>query len=176
MLKAFIVISLVLYIASQSIAFPGEARRYFKDWLVVCQKEDRFSDDVGHCRANTGVRDKELFPYGDGTIFRFTLQRGARSDYHIEFYHTLNGSYPSDRVTFQFDDAPEIALRTKTRGNLAKLSVEQSQPLLAKIKSANALTIRYTSQTGKPVNIKLSLNGATATLLYIKEFYDFRRD
>lgn len=174
MLKPLTIIALLLFTTSQSIAFPGEARRYFKDWLVVCQKEDRYSDDVGQCRANTGVRNKKLSPYGDGTIFRLTLQRGPRSSYQLEFYHTLSGSYPSEQVTFQFDDAPAILFKAVTEGNLARLDIEQAQPLIAKVKAANTLTVSYVSQTGKPVSVKLSLRGATASLNYIKEFYDFR--
>jgi len=174
MLKVLIVISTIVYTTSQAIAFPGEARRYFKDWLVVCQKEDFASDDVGNCRANTSIRDKTQFPYGDGTIFQFTLARAAREDYHIEFYSTLKGTFPSDEVALQFDHAPAIILNTLIEGNLAALTIDQTKPLIESIKKAHWLTITYVSQQDKLISRRISLKGATASLLYINEFYAFR--
>lgn len=174
MLKQLIFAILILLTANQAVGFPGEARQYFNDWLVVCVKQDVVTGDAGICRANTGVRDKVLFPYGDGTIFQLTLERGAQTDYHIEFYHTLDDSYPTDAISFQFDHEPAMTLNAQVGVNLAQLTVEQSRPLIEKIKTARWLTISYMSKQGKPVSVTVSLRGSSASLLHIETFYDIR--
>ena len=105
----------------QTIAFPGEARSYFKDWLVVCQKTPHSPDNPGICHSNVSVKDKKLFPYSDGTIFQLTLQRTVNSNHHIEFYHTLECRCPSSEVCLQVDNHPKTTFMVQAEGNLAKL-------------------------------------------------------
>ena len=162
---------LIIIASNQVIAFPGEARSYFKDWLVVCQEKAYSSNLAGVCSANTSIRNKKLFPYGDGTIFQLSVQRDAHSDYHIEFYHTLDDSYPSNTVELQIDNHPVESFNISTEGNLARLNSEQSRPLIAKIKAGRWLKIRYISKTGKHINMEVSLRGSSASLLFIDQFY-----
>jgi invasion protein IalB len=166
-----ILISLITFTSNQVIAFPGETRAYFKDWLVMCQEKTYSSDSVGICRANTAIRNKALFPYGDGTVFQFTIQRDDNTEYHIEFYHTLDDSYPSDTVKIKIDDFPETLLNVSIEGNLARLTVEQSRPLILQIKEGHRLKISYLSSAREYIDVKISLRGSTASLLFIDQFY-----
>lgn len=162
----------ILLVTSDALAFPGEARAYFKDWLVVCQKDFTQSNHAGGgCRTNVGIRDKTLFSFGDGTIFQFTIARDAYSSYHIEFYHTLAEHFPTEAVTFQIDDQPAIALNMTVQGNLAQLTPEQTRALIPSIKAGHRLTIHYLSRTGEPTTLTVSLRGSTASLLFIDEYY-----
>lgn len=165
-----IILILSTFASFKALAFPGETRRYFKDWLVVCKKDPA----AGPCRANVGIRNKTIFPYGDGTIFQFTLEREVDFDYHIQFYHTLDDSYPSNVVNFKIDNHPSVTLPVETEGNLAKLTSEQSTPLIPLIKSGRRLSIRYVSQTGKDVDVTLSLRGSSGSMLFIDTFYDLK--
>ena len=166
MLRKLLLVVLVLAFSHQALAFPGETRRYFKDWLVNCM-----SDSAGTCRAVTSVRNKALFPYGDGTIFQLTVQRDKQNDYHIEFYHTLEGSYPADTATFQVDQEPVMTMKLDRTHSLneGRLTNEQTRQLLPLLKSGRWLTISYTSQKGKEVELTLSLRGVTASLLFVDE-------
>jgi invasion protein IalB len=166
-----ILISLITFTSNQVIAFPGETRAYFKDWLVVCQGKSYSSNSVGVCRANTAIRNKTLFPYGDGTVFQFTIQRDTNAEYHIEFYHTLDDSYPSDTVKVKIDNFPVTFLNVSTEGNLARLTVEQSRPLVSQIKEGRWLKISYLSSAREYIDVKISLRGSTASLLFIDQFY-----
>lgn len=168
---AIILFSTLLFSSTQATAFPGEARSYFQDWLVVCQKPQFSSQPPGTCRANTSIRNKKLFPYGDGTIFQLTLQRKPDNDYHLQFYHTLDDSYPSNSVMLQVDNQPRVSLNVTVEGNLARLNREQSSTLIPQIKAGRWLKISYVSKTGKPINLRLSLRGSTASLKFIEQFY-----
>lgn len=169
--KNVLIAGVVLLLSAGTLAFPGEVRSYFKDWLVVCQKTQYSNEVGGSCRANVSVRDKTLFPYGDGTVFQLTLQRNAKSRFHIEFYHTLDDYYPSNQVSLQVDNRSAIKLMVMTKGNLAKLTADQSEALVPLIKKGRWLHVSYVSKTGKPVKTKVSLRGSTASLLFIEQFY-----
>ncbi|MDE1465194.1 hypothetical protein [Spartinivicinus poritis] len=59
--------------------------------------------------------------------------------------------------------------------NEGRLTNEQTGQLLPLLKSGRWLTISYISQTGKQVKLKLSLRGATASLLFIDEHYTLHK-
>lgn len=158
----------------QTIAFPGEARSYFKDWLVVCQKTPHSPDNPGICHSNVSVKDKKLFPYSDGTIFQLTLQRTVNSNHHIEFYHTLECRCPSSEVCLQVDNHPKTTFMVQAEGNLAKLSNEQSSSLIPLIQAGCWLIISYISQGGKLIEMKMSLRGSSASLLFIDKLHENR--
>ena len=160
---SILLISLTLFFANTTTAFPGEQRTYHHDWLVVCQERDRNGDWPGGCRASTGLRDKSLVPYGDGTYFQFTLERSeADGSLHIEFYHTLEDSYPSGLIHLQVDKHPVMSfnMRNTQCTNCVLLSESESAPLIPLLEKGRWLKISYVSSKGKPVNVTLSLRGS----------------
>lgn len=170
MLKKSLLFIFIFIASNQANAFPGETRRYFKDWLVNC-----LNDSDNTCRSVTHVRDKKLFPYGDGTIFQFIVQQQSTEqgiNTEIVFYHVLDDAYPAEKATFTIDDNQpfQVKLLPNESLNERKLSLTDTKSMLNFLKKGRWLTINYTSQSGKPVNIKISLKGITAALLFAEEY------
>ncbi|MGI0118122.1 hypothetical protein [Zooshikella sp. RANM57] len=169
MLKKYFIAILLLITSLHVAAFPGETRRYFKDWLVNC-----LNDANNTCRSVTHVRNKALFPYSDGTIFQFIIQQQPATngtETEIIFYHVLDNAYPADNATFIIDDIQSFRFKLLASESLneRKLSQKDTESILNGLKKGHTLTIQYTSQSKEPVEVKISLRGITAALLFAEE-------
>jgi len=156
-----------LTISSAYAETSSETRAYFKDWLAACRPNTNYCSAISYINPNPG----------NGAVADHWLRIGRHQDGAAwEISITPIISMPSNTTTFYFWIGEDSFWFTKGDTALAYgaindvfLTGANATQMLTSMLAGSAMEASFEDETNQTLNIKFSLSGLTAAMLWIDD-------